>query len=186
MNAVDESLANFGLDYIDLYLIHDPLSGKENRLKTYRALLEAQRLGKVRSVGVSNYGVAHLQEIESEGLAPPSVNQIELHPFCQQPPIVEYCRKNSIVIQAHTPLVRGSLSDKTLLKIARDVEKSPFQICIRWSLQKGFVPLPKSANPEHIEANADVFGFELSKDEMEAVDGLHSDTSVTWNPVKAR
>jgi len=168
-----------------LYLVHDPLSGKENRLKTYRALLEAQRLGKIRSIGVSNYGVAHLQEIEAEGLSPPSVNQIEFHPFCQQPPIVEYCRKNTIVIQAHTPLVRGSPSDKTLLRIARDVERSPFQICIRWCLQKGFVPLPKSANPEHIEENADVFDFELSKDEMETLDALHSDTSVTWNPVKA-
>jgi len=185
LSAVDESLANFGLDYIDLYLVHDPLSGKEKRLKTYSALLEAQRQGKIRSVGVSNYGIAHLKEIESEGLPTPSVNQIELHPFCQQLPIVNYCRSKSIVVQAHTPLVRGSPTDKTLLGIAQNADKTPFQIYIRWSLQNGFVPLPKSENPKHIEENANVFDFVISKSGMEALDALNSNTSVTWNPVRA-
>jgi len=182
---VNESLQKFGIDYVDLYLIHDPFSGKLKRLETYRALLDAQKAGKIRSVGVSNYGVHHLEEIRSEGLPTPSVNQIELHPFCQQKPIVEYCKKYGIVVEAYSPLVRGVATDITLLEVADEVKRSPFQVYIRWSLQRGFVPLPKSATPSRIVTNANVFDFELSEEQMMALNALDKgkDGAVTWNPV---
>jgi len=184
---IDESLKKFGFDYIDLYLIHDPFSGKVKRLETYAALLDAQKAGKIRSVGVSNYGVHHLEEIRSEGLPTPSVNQIELHPFCQQKPIVEYCKKYGIVVEAYSPLVCGMATDITLLKVANEIKRTPFQVYIRWSLQRGFVPLPKSATPSRIVANANVFDFELSEEQMMALNTLDKgkDGAVTWNPVDA-
>lgn len=185
---VDQSLKNFGFDYIDLYLIHDPLSGKVKRLETYRALLDAQKAGKIRTVGVSNYGVHHLEEIRKEGLPVPPVNQIELHPFCRQKPIVKYCKKHGIVVQAYTPLVHGTASDPVLLHVAEEVKRSPFQVYIRWSLQRGFVPLPKSATLSRIRSNANVYDFELSEAQMSSLDALDRGKkgAVTWNPVDAR
>lgn len=184
---VDVSLNKLGFGYIDLYLIHDPFSGKIKRLETYRALLDAQKAGKIRSVGVSNYGVHHLEEIRIEGLPTPSVNQIELHPFCQQKPIVEYCKEYGIVVEAYSPLVRGVATDITLLKVANEVKQTPFQVYLRWSLQRGFVPLPKSVTPSRIVANASVFDFELSEEQMMALNALDKgkDGAVTWNPVDA-
>ncbi|KAF8325463.1 NADP-dependent oxidoreductase domain-containing protein [Cantharellus anzutake] len=180
---VDESLKKFGFEYIDLYLIHDPYSGKTKRLETYRALLAAQKAGKIRSVGVSNYGVHHLEEIRNEGLPAPSVNQIELHPFCQQKPIAEYCAVNGIAIEAYSPLVRGVAKDQTVLQVG----KSPFLVYIRWSLQRGFIPLPKTATPSRIVENASVFNFELSEEQMAALNALDKgrEGAVTWNPVDA-
>lgn len=131
------------VDYIDLYLIHDPFSGKEKRLETYRALLDAQKQGKIHSVGVSNYGVHHLEEIRAAGYPVPSVNQIELQPYCQQRPIADYCAEHGIVVQAYSPLVRGRIAaDDAIQRIARaraDEGVDPFRILVRWSLQKGCV-----------------------------------------------
>jgi len=187
LKGVDASLERFRSKYIDLWLIHDPFSGKEKRLETYRALQEAKQDGKIRDVGVSNYGVHHLEELEAAGYQMPAVNQIELHPFCQQKPIVEYCRSHSIVVQAYSPLRRGKLDDPTLIRIAERINRTPAQIMIRWSLQKGFVPLPKSENTERIFSNTDVFDWSLSGQYMEELDGLDrgKDGAVTWNPVNA-
>ncbi|KAF8523333.1 NADP-dependent oxidoreductase domain-containing protein [Hysterangium stoloniferum] len=187
LKGVDASLERFRFKYIDLWLIHDPFSGKEKRLATYRALQEAKQDGKIRNVGVSNYGVHHLEELKAAGYHMPAVNQIELHPFCQQKPIVEYCRSHSIVVQAYSPLRRGKLDDPTLSKIAERNNRTTAQIMIRWSLQKGFVPLPKSEKTERIFGNTDVFDWSLSKQDMEELDGLDKgkDGAVTWNPVHA-
>ncbi|KAF5314014.1 hypothetical protein D9611_006798 [Ephemerocybe angulata] len=187
VRGVDESLKRFKFDYVDLFLIHDPLSGKAKRLETYKALLEAKQAGKIRSVGVSNYGVHHLEEIKGAGYEKPSVNQIELHPFCQQKPIVKYCQENSIVVEAYCPLIEGRMDHPVIQEIAKKLKRDPAQVLIRWSLQKGFVPLPKSATPSRIRSNADVFSFELSKEDMDKLDGLDkgSDGAVSWNPVDA-
>jgi len=186
--GVDESLKRFGFNYIDLFLIHDPLSGSKKRLETYKALVEAKEAGKLRSVGVSNYNVHHLEEIKKAGLPTPSVNQVELHPWCQQRPIADYCQKNGIIVEAYSPLTRGHhFNDPVLQKISKAHNKEPAQVLIRWSLQKGFSPLPKSATPSRVKSNAEVYDFELSTEEMAALDGLDKGDggAITWNPVNA-
>jgi len=192
LKGVDESLAKFGpsFTYIDLFLIHDPFSGTELRLATYKALLEAKAAGKIRSVGVSNYGVHHLKELAEAGYETPSVNQIELHPFCQQKPIVEYCKANSIVVQAYCPIVRGDekyLKTEAITKIVAKHNHTPAQILLRWSLQKGYVPLPKSATASRIHANTQLYDFELDAEDMAALDALDRGKAggISWNPVDA-
>ncbi|KZP01393.1 Aldo/keto reductase [Calocera viscosa TUFC12733] len=187
-DAVEESLASFEFDYLDLYLIHDPLSRKQKRLETWRALVEKQKEGKLRTIGVSNYGPQHLEEIRAAGLPTPAVNQLELHPWCQQKPIVDYCNAHGIVVQAYTPLTRGKhFNDPALVKISKAHNKSPSQVLVRWSLQRGFVPLPKSADPERVKANSELYDFELSAEEMKALDDCDRGEAgaLTWNPVNA-
>ncbi|KAF8294799.1 Aldo/keto reductase [Clavulina sp. PMI_390] len=201
VKTISASLTNLGFDYIDLYLLHDAYSGTQKRLEAYRVLAQFQREGKIRSIGVSNYNIHHLEEIEAAGLPTPSVNQIELHPFCQQRPIVEYCRRKGIVIQAYSPLLQGkiivatepdnspgdALSQIVRVKRAGGLDVNLYQVLLRWSLQKGFVPLPKSEHPDRIRENADVFCFGLNDTEMDSIDSLDQGDqgAVTWNPVNA-
>jgi diketogulonate reductase-like aldo/keto reductase len=187
LKGVDESLTKMQFDYIDLFLIHDPLSGSERRLATYKALLEKQAAGKIRTVGVSNYGVKHLEELRAAGLQTPAVNQIELHPLCQQKDIVKYCQEHNIVVQAYSPIIRGETSNPVVQEIAKKFERDPAQVLIRWSLQKGFVPLPKSTTPSRIRSNAEVYDFELGEEDIQKLDALDrgSDGAVGWNPVNA-
>ncbi|KAI0779753.1 Aldo/keto reductase [Fomes fomentarius] len=187
LRAVDVSLDRLKMEYIDLYLIHDPFKGKELRLQTYRALLDAQRAGKIRSVGVSNFGIRHLEEIRLAGLNTPSVNQIELHPFCQQRPIIAYCSEHGIEVQAYSPLVRGKMDHPVFNQVAEKHMRDPAQILLRWSLQHGYTPLPKSANPIRIRSNRDLYDFALDEEDMESLDGLDKGKAgaVTWNPVDA-
>jgi len=147
--------------------------------------LAAKKAGKLRSVGVSNYNVKHLEEITEAGLEMPSVNQVELHPYCQQRSIVEYCRAHGIIVQAYTPLVRGKFENLVLQELSKKYGKDPAQILIRWSLQHGFVPLPKSQNPDRVRSNIDVFGFEISKEDIDRLDELDrgKEGAVTWNPI---
>ncbi|EED78016.1 predicted protein [Postia placenta Mad-698-R] len=170
-------LSNKKYTYIDLFLIHDPMSGCDRRLQTYKALQDAQRAGKIRSIGVSNYGVHHLEEIRAAGYTMPSVNQIELHPFCQQKAIVSYCSAHSIVVQAYCPILRG--------KMDHPYHKEAAQILLRWSLQKGFVPLPKSATPERIRSNIQLYDFSLDDDAMTRLNALDKgkEGALSWNPV---
>ncbi|KAL6309362.1 Aldo/keto reductase [Sparassis latifolia] len=184
--AVDSSLERFGFDYLDLFLIHAPLSGKEKRLETWRALVDCKKAGKLRTIGVSNYGVRHLEEIHEAGLETPSVNQIELHPFCQQQAIVNYCDKHNIFVQAYCPLIRGKFSNPVFQEVAKKYNKSVAQVLVRWSLQRGFSPLPKSSRPERVVSNADVYGFALADDDMARINTLDrgKDGAISWNPVE--
>jgi len=185
--GVDASLKRFGFDYIDLFLIHDPRSGTQRRLDTYRALLECKKAGKIRSVGVSNYSVKHLEEIKNAGLEIPSVNQIELHPFCQQKPIVSYCRTNQIVVEAYCPIIRGNMGHEVITLISEKHKRDPAQVLCRWSLQHGFVPLPKSATPSRIHSNAQLYDFSLDEEDMSKLDSLDmgNEGAISWNPVDA-
>ncbi|KAI0942210.1 hypothetical protein AcW1_002894 [Taiwanofungus camphoratus] len=187
LEAVDASLRQFGFDYIDLYLIHSPLSGRETRLATWKALLDAQRAGKLRTVGVSNYGVKHLEEIREAGLDTPAVNQIELHPFCQQRPIVDYCNEKGIVVQAYCPLVRGEFGNPVLQEVAQKYNKDVAQILVRWSLQHGFSPLPKSSHPPRVVSNSELYDFAIAVEDMAKIDALDKgrEGAVSWNPVDA-
>ncbi|KAI9170876.1 oxidoreductase [Paramyrothecium foliicola] len=164
--------------YVDLFLIHSPSPGKAKRLELWQALERLHQEGKAKSIGVSNFGIKHIEELkESAKVWPPHVNQIEateqLHPWCQQRQIVEYCEKNGIVVEAYCPLVRNQKADnETLVGIAKKHNVSPNQVLLRYCLQKGWSPLPKSDNPDRIKANADLYNFNLDDDEMSALDSL--------------
>ncbi|KAI5819899.1 NADP-dependent oxidoreductase domain-containing protein [Pyronema omphalodes] len=162
-----KSVEEIGLGYVDLFLIHTPSSGPEGRKEMWQALERLLKEGKTKAIGVSNYGVAHMEEIKTFSDVMPAANQIELHVQCQQRPITEYCTANGINVEAYCPIARGKyLDDPTLKKIADAHNVTVAQVLIRWILQMGFIPYPKSDHPERIKQNADLYGFELSEEEM--------------------
>ncbi|KDQ51086.1 hypothetical protein JAAARDRAFT_62828 [Jaapia argillacea MUCL 33604] len=190
MHSLTEAVEQFGLEYVDLFLIHTPTSGPDGRLKLWEGLEKLKANGRARSIGVSNFGVDHLEQLAAAGKSKPSVNQIEVHPWRQQRDITDYCQKNGILVQAYSPMVRGrKLDDTTLfeISIAHSMERviDPAQILIRWSLQKGYVPLPKSDTPSRILGNAMVFDFHLAPEEVAALDALDEGETgaIAPNPV---
>jgi diketogulonate reductase-like aldo/keto reductase len=191
---VDKTLKETGLEYVDLMLLHAPFGGSEARKGAWRALVEAVEAGKVRSIGVSNYGVHHLDELEKHirelederggkgkgGLI--SVGQWEIHPWSVRADITSWCAARGIAVEAYSPLVRGSRwGEKVLKKLSEKYGVGEAQVLIRWSLQKGFVPLPKSATESRIKGNADVFGFELTDSEMAELETTEY-SPVCWDP----
>lgn len=115
-DALQDSLSKASLDFWDLVLLHDPNAGKQKRIEAFAALVEAQKAGKVKDIGVSNFGVRHMEELRAANLPTPAINQVEIHPWCQQSEIVNYCKKNGITVQAYCPLVRGAkMKDPTLV-----------------------------------------------------------------------
>ncbi|KAJ5836399.1 hypothetical protein N7447_002425 [Penicillium robsamsonii] len=190
--AIQQSLIDAQTSYFDLILIHAPSGGKEGRLGAWRALVEAQKVGEARSIGVSNFGIHHLEELEeyiqNGGGGRIEVGQYELHPWLGRSDLVEWLRDRGAVIEAFSPLCRGTRMDEpVLLSLSEKHKKNPAQILIRWSLQMGFIPLPKSCTPKRILENADVFDFELGDDDMEL---LHTDEylpcSSDWDPTVER
>jgi diketogulonate reductase-like aldo/keto reductase len=190
---IETSLKETGLDYIDLMLIHAPYGGREARKGTWKALVEAKEEGKIRSIGVSNYGVRHLDEMEGYikeleeergkgkgGVI--DVGQWEIHPWLPRRDIVQWCEKRGIVVQAYSPLVRGTRLDDPLLQpLVKKYGKTAAQVLLRWSLQKGFVPLPKSVTLSRIEQNADLFDFELTAEEMKSLETSEY-SPCAWDP----
>ncbi|KAF5110623.1 hypothetical protein DV453_000680 [Geotrichum candidum] len=173
------------LEYIDLVLIHSPLSNREKRLGTWKALQEAVKAGKIKSIGVSNYGIPHLEELLNwDGLViKPAANQIELHPWLQRPELVGYLRNKDIVPVAYAPLTRGQrLDDPQLAEYAKRYNKSPAQILIKWSIQAGFVSLPKSINPQRIKDNIDIDDFEFSAEDFEKLGDKNENGVTGWDP----
>lgn len=169
-----QKLSGTKYGHADLFLIHSPNSGAASRKTMYQALERAHASGHTKAIGVSNFGIGHIEELKSYAkIWPPHVNQIELHPWSQQKEVVAYCQKHGIVVEAYCPIVRNQKARDPILKgIAERHGKTPNQVLIRWSLQRGFVPLPKSDTPARIEENADVFAFRLSEEEMGRLDGL--------------
>ncbi|KAG0322227.1 hypothetical protein BGZ99_003426 [Dissophora globulifera] len=185
--ACELSLERLGLDYIDLYLIHSPLSSPERRNESWNALQKMVAMGKVKSIGVSNYGVHHLKELlGSNPTIRPVVNQIEVHPWLTRQDIVSFCEAQHIAVEAYSPLSRGhKLQDPTLNKIAAKYSKSAAQVLIRWSLQKGYIVIPKSSHKERIEQNADVFDFDIADGDMDVLDSLNENYVSGWDPTVA-
>ncbi|KAK3505534.1 NADP-dependent oxidoreductase domain-containing protein [Neurospora crassa] len=191
---ISESLAKTGLGYIDLMLLHAPYGGSVHRKGAWLALVEAVEEGKIRSIGVSNYGIHHLDELEQHikeleqerggsgkgGVL--SVGQWEVHPWCPRQDIVEWCRKRNVVVEAYAPIVRGErFGEPGLKSLAEKYGKTEAQVLVRWSLQKGYVPLPKSVKAERIKENADVYDFELSEEEVKALE-TDEYSPVCWDP----
>ncbi|CAF3445003.1 unnamed protein product, partial [Fusarium graminearum] len=160
--------------YVDLLLMHVPGPSREHRHSLWEAMERAKREARARNIGVSNFRVRHLDEMKEYATEwPPSVNQIELHPWCQQKEVVKYCQDNEIIIEAYSPLATGArLEDPLVEGISTKHDKSHAQVLIRYSLQKGWVPLPKSSRPDRISENFNVFDFVLDEDDMETLDDL--------------
>jgi 2,5-diketo-D-gluconate reductase A len=173
--ALRESLDRLEMEYVDLYLIHWPVPSQDRYVDTWRAFVDLQADGLVRSIGVSNFQPAHLERIVEETGVTPSVNQVELHPRLQQPGLRRVHEERGIVTEAWSPLAQGQvLDDPVVTGIAEAHSRTPGQVVIRWHLQLGNVVIPKSVTPERIVENFDVFGFELDDSEMAAIEALDS------------
>ncbi|WP_416564635.1 aldo/keto reductase [Nocardia testacea] len=183
LRAFDESLKRLGLDYLDLYLIHWPVPAADRFVDTFRAFQRLKADGRVRSIGVSNFRIPDLERVIAETGETPSVNQIELHPRLTQPELREYHAEHAIATEAWSPLGQGTvLDDPVITRIAGEVGRTPAQVIIRWHLQLGNVVIPKSATPARIAENFDVFGFELSADQMQAISALNSGSRTGADP----
>eukprot|EP00298_Acanthocystis_sp_HF-20_P013478 c20372_g1_i1.p1 GENE.c20372_g1_i1~~c20372_g1_i1.p1 ORF type:complete len:312 (+),score=113.83 c20372_g1_i1:88-936(+) len=184
-NSCESSLKKLQVDYIDLYLIHSPAE-VENRDESWKAMEELKTLGKVKSIGVSNYGVHHLEHLLKICTSPPVVNQIELSPFLTRNELVSYCEKNGIVVQAYSPLAKGQkLNNPKILEIGKNYKKTPAQILLRWGLQRKFVEIPKSTNPTRVKENSEIFDFEINATDMETLNSLNEDYVTGWDPTKS-
>lgn len=181
LRAIDVSLKKLGTDYVDMYLIHFPVSGKRN--ESWKALEKIKAEGKAKSIGVSNFMVSHLEELLKETGTVPAMNQVEYHPFLQDTKLKEYCIQKGILLEAYSPLAHGQkLEDSRITKLANQYKKSNAQILIRWSLQAGHVVIPKSKNPERIRENADVYDFVLSDNDMKEISSWNEDFRTCWDP----
>ncbi|GAA97258.1 uncharacterized protein L969DRAFT_84307 [Mixia osmundae IAM 14324] len=186
-SALKDGVARFGLDYVDLFMIHTPTMGPDNRIALWKGLERLQESGHTRFIGVSNFGVQHLEQLRQAGLSKPVSNQIEIHPWCQQRDVVDYCRQWGIAIEAYCPIVRGQKFDQVdVARIAKEVSRTPAQVLIRWSYQHNFIPLPKSDTPARIEANFQVTDFELSDAQMASLDALDEDAKGAIAPYNVR
>ncbi|MDB6141859.1 MAG: oxidoreductase [Pseudomonas sp.] len=171
LRAYDHSLKLLGLTYIDLYLIHWPLPKKRAFGASWRALVQLKKDGRVRSIGVSNFTREHLEQIIADSGVTPSVNQIEIHPDFVQTELVDFCRTHGIHTESWSPLGQGGalLEQPVLVSIAQEHNKSVAQVIIRWHVQTGHIVFPRSRNAERIAANIDVFDFDLSAQDMQAI-----------------
>lgn len=181
LDAFDLSLKKLGLDYLDLYLVHWPVKGKYK--DTWKALEHIYKSGKVRAIGVSNFYKHHLEDLLADAEVVPAVNQIELHPYLSQAPLRAFNRELGIQVEAWSPLGQSRvLEDPVIAVLAAKHGKTPAQVVLRWDLQSGVVTIPKSVREARIVENADVFDFELSAEDMQAIDGLNRDQRVGSDP----
>lgn len=179
--SFDESLDNLQMDYVDLFLVHFPVT--THRRPAWTKMQEIAKSGRAKAIGVSNYTVTHLEELISECDIVPAVNQVELHVFLQQRELRDYCNEKGIVIEAYSPLAHGfGLDDATLIDIGEQYGKSSAQIMIRWCIENKLVVLPKSVNPDRIAENIDVFDFELSQEDKERISKLEKNFRTCWDP----
>jgi 2,5-diketo-D-gluconate reductase A len=200
ITSLEASLDRLGMDYVDLYLIHATFDRSE-RIAQWRGLVELQRRGKARAIGVSNFSELHLEDLEAAGLPRPAANQIELHPWSQKKALIRYLTKNAITPIAYSSLVpletwrtaEGHASGKTAAMRAEGSQaRSPFkamaerhgvteaQILLRWAVQSGYPVLPKTTKVARMRVNADVFSFALTADEMAEIDEMDRGDGIAW------
>ncbi|GIN20569.1 aldo/keto reductase [Siminovitchia fordii] len=181
IKAYEASLNRLGLEYLDLYLIHWPVEGKYK--DAWRALETLYKEGRVKAIGVSNFQIHHLEDLMKDADIKPMVNQVECHPRLTQKELQSFCQEHEIQLEAWSPLMQGQLLDNEVLQeIADKHNKSVAQIILRWDLQNGVVIIPKSTKEHRIVENANVFDFELTKEEMEIIDGLNQNVRVGPDP----
>ena len=190
--AAEASLRALGVDYLDLYLIHWPCVEKssprwrEINASTWRGFEKLYRDGKIRAIGLSNFLPEQILALEETADVRPMVNQIESHPGYDQSELVRWCQEHGMLVEAWSPLGCGAvLQDETIGKIAQKYGKSPAQVCVRFALQRGVLPMPKSTHAGRIAQNADVFDFELSDTDMIALKTIPPTGYSTYHPTQA-
>jgi diketogulonate reductase-like aldo/keto reductase len=173
LRAFEKSIERLGTGHVDLYLIHWPLPSKDLFLDTWRGFERIREEGGARSIGVSNFRIEDLERLQREAEQQPTVNQIELHPRLQQPELRAWHADHDVATEAWSPLAQGELlEDGTIETVAAHHDRTPAQVILRWHLQIGNVVIPKSVTPERIRENFEVFDFELSEDDMAALERL--------------
>ena len=185
--AFDKSLTALGFDYVDLFLIHWPLPTRYGGdfVSTWQTLEEFYRDGRARSIGVSNFQPHHLRRIHQECEITPAVDQIEVNPYLTQDDVREFCAEHQIAIEAWSPLARGNaLDDPTVDDIARRYGKTPAQVILRWHIERGDIVFPKSVTPARIRENFDIFDFELTGEDVEAITALNRNQRTGPDPDK--
>jgi len=181
MSAFDASLERLGTDYADLYLVHWPVEGMFK--DTWRALEDLYDAGRVRAIGVSNFLTHHLRELLDGARVVPMINQVEFHPRLQQPDLQAFCEDHEIRLEAWRPIMKGGVLEiPELVELGEALGKSAVQVTLRWMVQKGVIAIPRSSQPKHVEANADIFDFELTPEQMEIVDDLDRDMRTGEDP----
>ena len=187
--AIEDSLKRLGLDYIDLYLIHwpNPISCRpdyETRNKEqYRAMEDAYRAGKIRALGISNFRKHHIDALLKYATIKPTVNQILINPSDMQEELVNYNESLDILTEGYSPFGTGKIFSVTsLVELSQKYNKTVGQVVLRWSLQHGYLPLPKTTTPTRIEENLDIFDFKLEEEDIKTLDRLHGVTGLGTNP----
>ena len=181
LEACEKSLARLDCNYMDLYLIHWPLKDKRN--DSWKAFIELQDQGLCKSIGVSNFTIDNLKELESKYGVLPAINQVEFHPYHYQKDLLDYCNSKNIIIEAYSPLVHAKRMDEVrLVTISEELNRTPAQVLIRWAMQRGMVVLPKSVNKDRIIENFSVFDFEISDSIMKRLDDLDERYVTCWDP----
>ncbi len=179
LEAFEGTMERLGLEYLDLYLIHWPnpvqfrTHWEESTAGTWAAFEELYQAGKIRAIGISNFMPHHIETLRKTATVKPMVNQLKLCPGITQPQTVKYCKEHGILVEAYSPFGTGTVfGNETIKTLAAKYGKSIGQICLKWSLQMGFLPLPKSANPMRIKENSEIFDFELTQEDMDRIAGL--------------
>ncbi|WP_328409000.1 aldo/keto reductase [Nocardia sp. NBC_00403] len=183
LRGFDASMQRLGLEYLDLFLIHWPVAQADRYIDTFRAFKALKSQGRIRSIGVSNFTLPDLERLIGETGEIPVVNQIELHPRLAQRELRAFHDNNAIATEAWSPLGQGTLlDDHTIVSIANEVGRTPAQVIIRWHLQLGIIVIPKSVTPARIAGNFDVFGFELTPEQMDAINALDKGARIGPDP----
>jgi 2,5-diketo-D-gluconate reductase A len=181
--AIDESLNRLNIEYVDMLLIHWPCPTQNLFVETWAAFQEAQKGGKIRGIGVSNFQPAHLEKLIAAGGTIPALNQVEMHPGLQQSDVRAFDAKHGIATEAWSPLARGKFADNEQLEsIASAHNKSITQVIIRWHIQLGNLVIPKTSNADRLAENIDVFDFELNEEQMKTIASLDSGMRTGLNP----
>ena len=179
--AFEESLKRLDTEYVDLYLIHWPVKGCYQ--KTWHEMEKIYHSGRAKAIGVSNFQAHHLEDILHDSQIVPTVNQIEFHPFLLQPGLLQFCQEHKIQVEAWSPLMEGKIiAEQTVQTLAEKYHKTPAQITLRWDLQHEVVTIPKSTHSNRIAENTQIFDFELSQEDMKALDALDQGKRVGPNP----
>lgn len=182
LHAFDESSRKLNCDYVDLYLVHWPI--KKTRKDTWKALEKLYADKRVRAIGVANYLIPFLNELETYSEITPAVDQVEFSPYLFLEDLLNECKSKNIQLQAYTPLVRGQrFTDPKLIALASQYEKTPAQIILRWMLQLGVSTIPKSSNPTRLKENFDAFDFNIKDEDMKKINSFNENFRVVDNPM---